>query len=154
MNNHRYRLLAALAVFLYSSSALSSDGQRERQLKVKDLFIAHFECSYYAGIADAGEYLKEEEVAEWEDLNLRHFREGVKLARQYYDDGLSNYHHIPEGKDVSADFFAGKEYQQWTWFARDEIRKRHCPDIISDCLWTVLTMSEYHDSNCKLLPME
>ena len=80
------------------------------------------------------------------------FQEGIKLAKQYYDDGLSNHHYIPEGKDISADFFAGKEYEQWTRFARDDIRKQFCPDIISDCLWTVLTMSEYHDSNCKLLP--
>ena len=154
MNNHKYWLLVALAAFLYSSSTLSSDGKRERQLKVKDLFIAHFQCSYYAGIAEADKYLKEEEAIEWENLDLRHFSEGVKLAKQYYDDGLSNYHYIPEGKDISADFFAGKEYEQVTWVARDEIRKRFCPDIVSDCLWTMLTMSEYHDSNCKLLPME
>ena len=154
MNNHKHWLLVALAAFLYSSSTLSSDSKRERQLKVKDLFIAHFQCSYYAGIAEADEYLKEEEVAEWEDLDLRHFRTGVKLAKQYYDDGLSNYHYIPEGKNISADFFAGKEYEYWTSNARNDIKMRFCPDSVSDCLWTVKTMTEYHNSNCKLLPME
>ena len=136
----------------FAQKAELSEADDARQKELKQRYTAHFRCSYFAAIgssffADGDDAV----VEEYEAISDQHWIEAVGLARNYYNQGMdSGYWEIRGKRQMSADFWAGRESVDVPDAAREEIKWASC-DGSNICDWPIYAAVEYGKENCGLL---
>lgn len=136
--------------FAQKAELSEADDAKQKELKLR--YTAHFRCSYFAAIGSSFFADGDEAVVEqYEAISDQHWYKAVELARDYYSGGMDSGYLVIRGKrQISADFWAGRESVDLPDAAREEIKRASCGDS-NICDWPMYAAVEYGKENCGLL---